>query len=176
MTMFNTVSKAKRAALSLAAFAGFILSVQNSFAQVPNTRAAESNIQVRPCRNGPLEKNLMPLNTLPCGTRPADTKELTSRQVKKLAAAAKSPDDHLTVARYYRMKADQLDAQAAQYEEAAAALEHGPAVKNLTAPTTAPRYQYFAKKLRGQATLDRTMAGSQDQIAQATAPAQMSAR
>jgi hypothetical protein len=171
MASYNPVSKVSRAVLWLPVLAGFILSAQYAFAQGANARAVEPATQVQPCRNGPLEKNLMAPNTLPCNTQTAH-RELTSRQIKKLAATAKSLEDRLVVARYYRTRAGRLEAQAAEYEEASAALEHGPAIKNLTAPTTAMRYQYLAKELRKEAALDRTLAGSHDQIAEALTPAQ----
>jgi hypothetical protein len=50
---------------------------------------------------------------------------------KKLAATAKSAEDHLTLARFYRVEANGLDAQAATYEEAAANLRNGPTVEEL---------------------------------------------
>jgi hypothetical protein len=97
--------------------------------------------------------------------RTAAPRELTRNDIKKLMATTESAADHLKLARYYRGKADGLDAQAAGYEEAAAAYTHGPIVKNLMAPNTAARYEFFAKGFREQAKADRDLAASHEKSA-----------
>lgn len=94
---------------------------------------------------------------------------LTDREAKKLAATAESQEDHLRLASYYKKEADELDAQAAGYEEAAAAYRRGPNVKNLMAPTTAGRYEFVAKGLREEAKTNRALAARHEQMANRTA-------
>jgi hypothetical protein len=71
----------------------------------------------------------------------------------------------MKIAGYYLAKADTLEAQAAAYEEAAAAYRHGPVVKNLMSPTTAARYDFIAKGFREEAKSDRALAASHEQMA-----------
>jgi len=117
------------------------------------------------CRNLPVIKNLTGLKGQHVCDRMAVPTELTKGEVKKLARMAKSPEDHLTVARYYRDEANGLDAQAARYEEAAASLRKGPAVKNLVAPTTASRFDFLAKGFREDAKADIALAKSHEEMA-----------
>lgn len=107
---------------------------------------------------GPVIKNLMPLSYR-APVSPA------RRDVKHLIAAVESPQDHLKLSTYYRTRAAELDVQAAGYEETAAALRNGPLVKNLTAPTTAARYEFLAKEFREEAKSNRTLAASQEEMA-----------
>jgi hypothetical protein len=95
--------------------------------------------------------------------------QLTSREVKNLAATAESAVDHFKLVRYYRAEADRLDAKAATYEEAAATYRHGPMIKNLMAPTTPARYEYFAKGLREEAKSDRDLSTLHERMARASA-------
>ncbi|HEY6290132.1 MAG TPA: hypothetical protein VI455_01030 [Terriglobia bacterium] len=71
----------------------------------------------------------------------------------------------MKLAAYYNAKADRLDAEGAAYEEAAAAYRHGPIVKNLMAPNTPARYDYFAKEFREEAKSARALAASQEEMA-----------
>jgi hypothetical protein len=117
---------------------------------------------------GPIIKNLMALTTL---TQASDTRagvqqELTKREVKRLTAAAESPEDHSKLARYYIEKADSLDAEAAGYNEAAAAYRNGSFVKNLMAPTTPGRYEHLAKSYRDEANSDRHRAEGHERMAE----------
>ena len=117
-----------------------------------------------PCRNSPIIKNLTGLKAQRvCGQLPGP-KELTKREMEKLASAAKAPEDHLTVARYYRAEAETLDAKAAGYETAAAKLRNGPIVKNLMAPNTPARYEFSAKGFRDEATSDRALATAHEKM------------
>ncbi len=126
-----------------------------------DARAAEPAV----AQNGPVIKNIMSLTYRAPATRSAEPQGLTQREVKRLTAIAESRQDHLKLARYYKTKADRLDAQAAGYEQAAAGYRHGPIVKNLMAPNTAARYEYFAKGFRAEATSDRGLAASHEQMA-----------
>jgi hypothetical protein len=120
------------------------------------------------CANGPLVKNLMGPSTRACPTQAAVTHQLTRREVNKLTATAELAADHLKLARYYRAEADRLDANGAAYEEAAAAYRNGPIAKNLMAPTTPARYEFFAKGFREEAKSNRVLAVSHEQMAKNT--------
>ena len=87
------------------------------------------------------------------------------RDLKSALKAAKTPADHERIAAYYDAKADRLNAEAAEYEQAAAAYRNGPVVKNLTAPNTAARYDSIAKRLRREAQSNRELAASHAQLA-----------
>ena len=116
-------------------------------------------------QNGPMIKNLMALSyRAPCAQK-AVPQELTKNDVKRLAATAESREDHLKLARYYKAQADMLDAQAVGYEEAAGVYRRGPIVKNLMAPSTAGRYEFFARGFRDEAESNRALAESQEEMA-----------
>jgi len=89
----------------------------------------------------------------------------SDRDLKSAIKAAKTPADHERIAAYYDAKADRLNAEAAEYEQAAAAYRNGPVVKNLTAPNTAARYDSIAKRLRREAQSNRELAASHEQLA-----------
>ena len=116
-------------------------------------RAADSGQQ-----NGPMIKNLMALTYRAPLAPAAVSPELTKKEVKRLAATAESSADHWKLARYYTGEADKLESQAAGYEAAAVIYRHGPMAKNLMAPGTPGRYEYFAKELRNSAKSDRALA------------------
>ena len=117
------------------------------------------------CRNLPIIKNLTGLKAQHVCDRMSASKELTKGEIKKLAATAKSAEDHLTVARFYRVEAHGLDVQAAVYEEAAASLRNGPIVKNFASPTTGGRLEFAAKGFRDEAKSDRAIAASHEEMA-----------
>jgi hypothetical protein len=119
------------------------------------------------CRNLPVIKNLTGLKAQHVCDRMAAPQKLTKSEVKKLAAAAKSPEDHRTVARFYKAEANGLDAQAAGYEDAAATLRNGPLVKNSTSPATPGRFEFAAKGIREEAKADRGLAASHEEMAKA---------
>jgi hypothetical protein len=117
------------------------------------------------CRDLPIIKNLTGLKSHHVCDRMVVPKELTKGAVKKLAATARTPEDHLTVARFYRGEANGLDAKAEGYELAAANLRNGPVVKNFTSPTTAGRYEFAAKEFRDEAKADHALAASHEEMA-----------
>jgi hypothetical protein len=90
---------------------------------------------------------------------------LTDKEAKRLTATAESPTAHLLLAEFYSAKADRLEARAAGYEEAAAAYRNGPAIKNLASPTTAGRYEFFARTMRGEAESNRALATLHEHMA-----------
>ena len=93
---------------------------------------------------------------------------LSKKEVKRLTATAKSTEEHLKLADYYRTEAAQYEASGEAYERAAAASRNGEA-KNLMAPTTAGRFEYQAKELREKATRDRALMASHEQMVKASA-------
>lgn len=114
--------------------------------------------------NGPVIKNLMALSyRTPCAV--AVPHVLTKKDVKRLTATAERPEDHLKLAAYYKAEADARDAEAAGYEQAAAAYRRAPIAKNLAAPSTPGRYEFFAKGLRNEAKSDRVLATSHEEMA-----------
>ena len=88
------------------------------------------------------------------------------RDLKTALKAAKTPQDHARIAAYYKAKAENLDSQAAGYEQAAATYRNGLVVKNIMAPNTAARYEAMAKGYRQEAQANRELAASQEQMAQ----------
>jgi hypothetical protein len=110
-------------------------------------------------------KNLMALTDRAPVANPAIAHELTQREAKKLAATAETRADHLKLAAYYKAQADKLNGQDAGYEQAAATYRHGPFVKNLMAPNTPGRYEFYAKSFREGANSNLKLAASHDQMA-----------
>jgi hypothetical protein len=92
---------------------------------------------------------------------------MNDRDLRSALKAAKTPEDHERVAAYCQVKAERLDAKAAEYEEAARDYRNSPVVKNLTAPNTAARYESIAKRLRREAQANRELAASHEQMAYA---------
>ena len=113
----------------------------------------------------PGPKNLMSLTYRAPAAQTVAPHDLTDREAKRLAATAKSPADHLKLVEFYTAKAKRLEAQAAGYEQAAAAYMNGPKVKNLMSPTTPGRYEFFAKNLRNEAKSSRALAATHEQLA-----------
>ena len=114
---------------------------------------------------GPYIKNLMSPTYRPPAAPLVTHKELTRNDIKRLTKTAETRDDHLKIARFWTAEAYQLEVQASGYEHAAEVLRRGPVVKNLTAPTAAARWEFFAQKLKNEATSDRARAASQEQLA-----------
>lgn len=90
---------------------------------------------------------------------------LTNKEAKRLATTAESRSDHLKLAEFYTAKVDRLETQAAGYEQAAATYRSGPTIKNLMSPTTAGRYEFFAKTMRDEAKSSRALAASHERMA-----------
>ena len=114
---------------------------------------------------GPYIKNLMSPTYRPPAAPLATQKEFTKKDINRLTKRAETRGDHLKIARFWTAEANQLDARAAGYEHAAAIFRRGPVVKSLTAPTTAARWEFFAKELRNEATSDRVRAAFHEQMA-----------
>jgi hypothetical protein len=113
---------------------------------------------------GPLPKNLAS-PTYRAPVFQVVPEEFTKKDAKRLAATAESAADHMKLANFYRGEAEALDAKGASYEQAAMNLRHGPSVKNLTAPGTSARWDFAAKGFREEATSNRALADSHEQMA-----------
>jgi hypothetical protein len=87
------------------------------------------------------------------------------KDLKSALKAAKTAQDHERISAYYKTRAEQLDTQAAEYQQSAASLRNGPVVKNITAPNTAARYDAMAQGLHQQAQSQRDLAATQEQVA-----------
>jgi hypothetical protein len=133
--------------------------------QLSTASAQNTATQARPCRNGPMIKNLMAPGTPACDPAATVSQEPSRRQIKELDRTAKTAEEHLTVSRYYKAEADKLDAEAAAYEQAAASYRQSPSPKNLMAPSTPGRYEYSAKGYREEAKVYRERAALQEQMA-----------
>lgn len=92
----------------------------------------------------------------------------TDKDLKVALKSAKTPEDHVRIAAYYKAKAASLDSQAAGYEQAAASYRGRPIAKNLMAPNTVAHYEAIAKGYRHDAGSNRELAESQEQMAKNT--------
>lgn len=100
----------------------------------------------------------------------AQPKHLSKKEVVALITTAKSPEDHMQLARYYKAEADRLEVEAKDHEELAAAYRkstasQAAAIKSPMAPNTAAHCEYFAKSVREAAKAAREMAASHEQMA-----------
>lgn len=102
--------------------------------------------------------------------RAAKPKHLSKKEVVALISTAKSPEDHLQLARYYKAEADRLEVEAKDHEELAAAYRksttsQAAAMKSPMAPNTAAHCEYFAKSVREAANAAREMSAAHEQMA-----------
>lgn len=100
----------------------------------------------------------------------AQPKQLSKKQVVELITTAKSPEDHLQLARYYKAEADRLEVEGKDHDELAAAYRksttsQASAMKNPMSPNTAAHCEYFAKSVREAAHAARELATSHEQMA-----------
>jgi len=103
-------------------------------------------------------------------TRAAQPKHLSKKEVVALITSAKSPEDHMQLAGYYKAEADRLEAEAKDHEELAAAYRksttsQAAAEKLPMAPNTAAHCEYFAKSVRDAANAARELAAAHEQMA-----------
>jgi hypothetical protein len=152
--------------MSKKSLAGAVATIAVFLGSVPGATAGiiESK-HSRNCRSLPVIKNLTGLNAQQVCEGMVAPKELTRAEVNKLAATAKLPEDHLTVARFYRAEASGLDARASVYEQAATDLRNAPVAKNLASPTAAGQFEFAAAGFREQAKADRGLAASHEEMA-----------
>lgn len=94
--------------------------------------------------------------------------ELKSREVKALVANAKTPADHLKLARHYTAMAAKHDAEAQEHEALAAEYTRDPrlgASKHPMAGNTAEHCKYFAEHCRKAAKEMQAMAAAHEEMA-----------
>lgn len=101
--------------------------------------------------------------------RAAQPKHLSKKEVVALITNAKSPEDHLRLAQYYKAEADRFEVEAKEHDEMAAAYRKGStwqasAAKGPMRPDTPGHCEYFAKSLREAANAAREMAAEHEQM------------
>ncbi len=106
---------------------------------------------------------------------PAQHNRLSKARVKTLIANAKTPEDHLQLARYFNSEAARLESEAKEHEELAAVYRQSTAsqaasMKNPMAGNTAGHCEYFAKSVRAAAKAARELAAAHEQMAREAAP------
>jgi hypothetical protein len=93
---------------------------------------------------------------------------LKSKEVKALVANAKTPADHLKLARHFNAMAKKHDAEALEHEELAAEYARNPRLgssKTPMAPNSAEHCKYFADHCRKAAKEMRAMAAAHESMA-----------
>jgi hypothetical protein len=94
--------------------------------------------------------------------------QLKSKEVKALAASAKTPADHMKLARHYTAVADKHEAEAQEHEALAAEYTRNPrlgASKHPMAPNTAEHCKYFAEHCRRTAQKMQALAAAHEEMA-----------
>lgn len=93
---------------------------------------------------------------------------LTKKDVKALVATAKTPEDHMKLARYFRQEADRLEADAKEHDELAQEYRKNPSPMAMKVPMSgrsAEHCEYFAKSAREAAKAARELAASHEEMA-----------
>lgn len=93
---------------------------------------------------------------------------LTKKELKTLVATAKTPADHMKLARHFKQEADRLEAEAKEHEELAAEYRKTPvaaATKTPMSGHSAEHCEYFAKSTREAAKAARELAASHEKMA-----------
>jgi hypothetical protein len=93
---------------------------------------------------------------------------LSSKQLKALVATAKTPADHLKLARHYAAMADKHEAEANEHIALAAEYRKAPRAsesKRPMSPDTAAHCEYYAEHCRKAAQEMRTMAKMHEEMA-----------
>jgi hypothetical protein len=94
--------------------------------------------------------------------------ELTSKEVKALVAGAKTPADHMKLARHCTAMAVKHEAEAQEHEALAveyAANPHMSSTKHPMGPKTAEHCKYYAEHCRNAAKEMRAMAAAHEEMA-----------
>lgn len=97
---------------------------------------------------------------------------LSAKEVKTLLANAKTPGDHMKLARHFKAKGAQHEAEAKEHEELAVDYKRNPqlgASKHPMAPNTAEHCKYFAEHCRKAAQELRAMAAAHEEMAKQAA-------
>lgn len=115
---------------------------------------------------------MLSLLTVAAGTATAVEPKgaLKPKEVKALVANAKSPADHLKLARHFTAMAEKHEAEAKEHEELAAEYSRNPrmgagAGKIPMAGNTAEHCRYFAEHCRNAAKQMRAMAAAHEEMA-----------
>lgn len=93
---------------------------------------------------------------------------LSSKEVKTLLTNAKTPADHMKLARHFAAKAAQHVADAKEHEELAVEYKQNPRLgssKRPMGPDTAEHCQYYAEHCRKAAQEMRAMAAMHEEMA-----------
>ncbi len=93
---------------------------------------------------------------------------LPKKVVKALLANAKTPQDHLKLARHFAAKAAQHEAEAKEHEVLAAEYRRRPTIhetKHPMSPQTAAHCDYYAEHCRKAAAELRSLAAAHDEMA-----------
>ena len=94
--------------------------------------------------------------------------ELKSKEVKALVANAKTPADHLKLARHYTAMAAKHDAEAQEHEALAVEYTRNPRIgstKTPMRPDSAEHCKYFAEHCRKAAKEMQAMAAAHEEMA-----------
>jgi hypothetical protein len=94
--------------------------------------------------------------------------ELKSKEVKALVANAKTPADHMKLARHYTAMAAKHDAEAQEHEALAVEYTRNPQIgssKTPMAPNSAEHCRYFAEHCRKAAKEMQAMAAAHEEMA-----------
>lgn len=94
--------------------------------------------------------------------------ELKSKEVKALVASAKTPADHMKLARHFSAMAEKHEAEALEHEALAVEYTRNPrlgASKHPMAPNTAEHCKYFAEHCRKAAKEMQAMAAAHEEMA-----------
>jgi hypothetical protein len=100
----------------------------------------------------------------------AEVTRLTSKEVKTLVATAKTPADHMKLAKYFEGEAAKLEAESKEHEELAQIYRKNPnamGMKTPMNPTSAEHCEYFAKATREAAKAAKDLAAAHEQMAKA---------
>jgi len=93
---------------------------------------------------------------------------LTKKEVKALVANAKTPEDHMKLARHFKQEADRLEAEAKEHDELAQEYRRSPSAMAMKMPMSgrsAEHCEYFAKSTREAAKAARELAAAHEQMA-----------
>jgi hypothetical protein len=101
----------------------------------------------------------------------ATAQTLGKAELKKLIATASTPQDHERIAKHYDAKAIELEAEAKEHDELAAAYKANPnmhEMKHPTSPQTASHCESMARSTRAAAKEARALAEDHREMAKPT--------
>lgn len=119
-----------------------------------------------------ITRNLALLATIVLLAMPLATGQVLGKaELKKLIATASTPQDHERIAKHYDAKAVQLEAEAKEHEELAAAYKANPNIhemKHPGSPQTASHCESMARSTRAAAKEARELAEDHREMAKPT--------